>query len=126
MLTISSFFRRVCKAINEEIKITKSGWIVNLRKISLSQPPERWIFSYKLKTHIKRKLIWTLITMIIVSITKLRLYSHSLAINMGKWYKLLGDQKICRYCLRNNIENEMHILFDCDNHNTLRQDTFKR
>ena len=61
-----------------------------------------------------------------VAITKLRLSSHNLAINTAKWYKLPDEQKICRYCLRNDIENEMHVLFDCDHYNVLRQDTFKK
>ena len=61
-----------------------------------------------------------------VAITKLRLSSHNLAINMAKWYKLPGDQNTCTYCLRNSIEHEMHVLFDSDNYNTLRQDTFKK
>ena len=56
-----------------------------------------------------------------IAITKLRLYSHNLAINTAKWYNFLDDQKICRSCLRNNIENEMHVLSNCDNYNTLRQ-----
>ena len=60
-----------------------------------------------------------------VAITKLRLSSHNLAINTAKWYKLPNDQKICRYCLRDDIENEMHVLFECDNYNALRQHTFK-
>ena len=33
---------------------------------------------------------------------------------------------MCRYCLRNDIENEIHVLFDCDNYKALRQDTFKK
>ena len=57
-----------------------------------------------------------------VTITKLRLFSHNLAINTAKWYKLPDDQKISRYCMRNDIENEMHVLFDCDNYNALRQE----
>ena len=61
-----------------------------------------------------------------VTITKLRLFSHNLAINTAKWYKLPDDQKISRYCMRNDIENEMHVLFDCDNYNDLRQDIFKK
>ena len=32
----------------------------------------------------------------------------------------------CRYFLISDIEYEMHVLFDCDNYNTLRQDTFKK
>ena len=30
--------------------------------------------------------------------------------NTAKWYKLSDEQEICRYCLRNNVENEMHDL----------------
>ena len=50
---------------------------------------------------------------------------HNLAISTAKWYKLPDDQKMCRYCRRNDIENEIHVLFDCDNYKALRQDTFK-
>ena len=121
ILTMSSLFRRVHKVINEEIKTTNLGWIAKLRKISLPPPSERWIFSYRIKTNIKMKLIWTLITTI-----RLRLYSHNLAINTGKWYKLPGDHKICRQCWRNNTENEMHVLFDCENYDTLQQDILKK
>ena len=45
---------------------------------------------------------------------------------MAKWYKLPDNQRICRYCPGNNIENKMYVLFDCDNYNTLGQDTFKK
>ena len=48
-----------------------------------------------------------------------------MAIYTAKLYKLPNDQKIRRYCLRNDIENGM-CLFDCDNYNTLRGDTFKK
>ena len=61
-----------------------------------------------------------------VAITELSLFLHNLAINTAKWYKHPDDQKICRNRLRNNIENEMHVLFDCNNWNTLRQDIFKK
>ena len=50
-------------------------------------------------------------------------YTTNLAINTAKYHKLPDDQKICRYCLRNDIEN---VLFDCDNYNALQQDTFKK
>ena len=61
-----------------------------------------------------------------VAITKLRLSLHNLTIKTTKWYKLPDDQTICRFCLRNIIENEMRVLFGCDNYNTLQQDTFKK
>ena len=49
-----------------------------------------------------------------------------MVINTTKWYKLPEDQKIYRYFLRTDVENEMHDLFDCDIYNALRQDTFKK
>ena len=58
------------------------------------------------------------------AITKLRLSSYCLAINTVKWYKLPDDHKTCRYCLRNNLEHEMYVLFECDN--AFRQDTLKK
>ena len=60
-----------------------------------------------------------------VAITKFSLSAHKLVINTAKWYKRPDDQKKCRYCLRSNLENEMHVLFDCYNYNSLRQNTFK-
>ena len=61
-----------------------------------------------------------------VAITKSKLSSHNLAINAAKWYKLPDDQKICRYCPRNDTENQIHALFDCDNYNAFRQDALKK
>ena len=49
-----------------------------------------------------------------------------MAINTTKWYKLPDDQDIYRYSLGNDIQNEMHVLFGCDNYNNLGQDTLKR
>ena len=56
----------------------------------------------------------------------LKLSSHNLAVTMAKWYKIFDDQKICRYYLKNDVENEMQVLFDCDNYNALRQDSLKK
>ena len=78
----------------------------------------RWISLHRLKTNIKRKLIWTL-KAVIVAITKLTLSSHNLTISTAKSYILHNNQKICWYWLRNNIENVIHVLFDCDNYYTL-------
>ena len=45
---------------------------------------------------------------------------------MAKWYKLSDDQKIYWYCLKNDIENEMYVLFGFDNLNAIRSGTFKK
>ena len=61
-----------------------------------------------------------------VAITKIKLFSYKLVIKTVKWYKLPDGQKICRYYPRNDIENEMHVLFNCHYYNILLQDTFKK
>ena len=56
-----------------------------------------------------------------VAVTKLRLSSHKLVVvTTAKWYKLPDDQRIRRYWY------EMHVLFDCDNYNALRQYKIKK
>ena len=45
-----------------------------------------------------------------VAITKLKASLHNIAINTAKWYKLPDDQKICKYCQRNNMENELQLV----------------
>ena len=46
-----------------------------------------------------------------VAITKLKASLHNMAINTAKkWYKLPDDQKICKCCQRNNMENELQLV----------------
>ena len=77
------------------------------RKMSIFLQTEE---QYKKKTYLNFKKSYNK-----VAIIKPRLFSH----NLAKWYKLPDDQKICRYCLRSNAENEIHVLFDCDNYITI-------
>ena len=47
------------------------------------------------------------------SISRLRLSSHRLAIETGRWQKIPKENRLCRYCNLNKIESESHFLFEC-------------
>ena len=46
-----------------------------------------------------------------VSLCKLRLSSHDLAIEKGRHNNINRENRLCRYCNMNVIENELHFLF---------------
>ena len=46
------------------------------------------------------------------AITKLRLSSHRLEIEVGRWKKLTREERICRSCELRKVENETHFLFE--------------
>ena len=47
------------------------------------------------------------------AITKLRLSSQRLEIEVGRWKKLTREERICRSCELGKVENETHFLFEC-------------
>ena len=47
------------------------------------------------------------------AITKLRLSSHRLEIEVGRWKNLTREERICRSCELGKVENETHFLFEC-------------
>ena len=60
-----------------------------------------------------------------LQLLNVRTSSHNLSINMAKWCNLLMTRKFVEIAWE-IVENEMQVLFDCDNCNTLRQDIFKK
>ena len=56
------------------------------------------------------------------ALTKLRLSSHRLEIESGRWTKPLitpRENRLCKQC--NNLEDEFHFLFECPLYNDIRQ-----
>ena len=47
------------------------------------------------------------------AITKLRTSSHNLLIETGRWNNIQRDQRICKNCTMDKIEDENHFLFEC-------------
>jgi len=58
------------------------------------------------------------------STTKLRISSHDLEIENGRYQKVPRDQRICSWCKKNSgqeiMEDEKHFLFNCDLYTKLR------
>ena len=45
--------------------------------------------------------------------TKLRLGTLKLEIETGRWSNIESNQRFCKLCSNNQVENESHFLFDC-------------
>ena len=54
------------------------------------------------------------------AITKLRVSSHKLEIEVGRWKKLPREERICINCNLGKVENETHFLFECPKYNQKR------
>ena len=52
--------------------------------------------------------------------TKLRTSSHSLNIERGRWARVDENRRFCR-CKKNKIENEEHVLLECELTSNLRR-----
>ena len=56
--------------------------------------------------------------------TQLRISAHDLQIERGRYSNLSREERICNWCKtsmnQNKIEDEMHVLFECDLYSKLR------
>ena len=62
--------------------------------------------------------------MVLVLLTQIRTSSHSLAIESGRWDRLKKEERLCKYCNKNQIEAEQHLIFECNNYTNERLVTF--
>ena len=46
----------------------------------------------------------------------MRLSSHRLAIETGRWQNILRENRLCKNCNLNKIETESHFLFEYHNY----------
>lgn len=60
-----------------------------------------------------------------ISLTKFRLSSHNLAIETGRHDNIPRENRKCRNCSMNVIENEYHLLLVCPKYYSLRKRFFK-
>ena len=58
--------------------------------------------------------------------SKFRIGNHNLKIETGRFTipKTPEDLRICDHCNQNSVENQLHILFHCDQFNDLRKTLF--
>ena len=50
------------------------------------------------------------------SISQIRLSSHRLAIETGRWQKIPKENRLCKYCNKCAIESESHFIFECQSY----------
>lgn len=50
-----------------------------------------------------------------------RLICADIAVNSGRFVKMLRGQRLCRLCSQNVVEDEKHVVFECDAYASLRQ-----
>ena len=56
------------------------------------------------------------------SIVKMRISDHTLEIETGRYKKINREQRICKQCNKNEIEDEEHFFFRCPKNETLRKE----
>ena len=61
-----------------------------------------------------------------INLTKFRLSSHDLYIEVGRYNNIPRDQRICQNCSMNVPETEYHFLLVCEKYRNLRMKFFKR
>ena len=61
-----------------------------------------------------------------ISLTKFRLSSHDLEVEKGRFLNIDRENRKCKLCNTNKIENEYHFLLVCPLYNDIRKKYFKR
>ena len=119
------FIRQVNKITYEEYK---QEW-----KISISNNPE----NNKLQTYAKFKTNFEMENYLIhlnssqkkTMFTKLRISSHDLHIETGRYTKPRKtpvNDRICRFCSTGEIEDELHFTLNCEYYSEIRKDFYNK
>ena len=59
------------------------------------------------------------------SLLKFRLSNHRLPVETGRWENISLDERKCNLCPKNDIRDEFHYLFTCDNFHSDRKQFLK-
>ena len=57
-----------------------------------------------------------------IAATKLRLSSHNLAVERGRWQRQPREERVCRLCDSGDVQDEQHIISRCPSTQTVRTD----
>jgi hypothetical protein len=60
------------------------------------------------------------------SLARLRLHSHKLNIEVGRYYQIPRENRKCMLCTFDNIEDEFHFVLKCPVYNELRAELIPR
>jgi hypothetical protein len=57
----------------------------------------------------------------LTALCRFRTTNHKLPIECGRWCNIPREDRICTLCSKNEIGDEFHYLFSCDNFNNQRK-----
>ena len=60
------------------------------------------------------------------ALVKLRISSHKLLIETGRYDNIPRNERVCNVCNRKTIEDEIHFLLDCPSYSSLRDMFFSK
>ena len=58
-------------------------------------------------------------------LVKMRISDHNLGIETGRYNKINREQRICKHCNKNEIDDEEHFFLSCSKNEPIRKDFFK-
>lgn len=58
-------------------------------------------------------------------LARFRTGSHNLEVETGRWAQVLRENRKCKCCNLDHVEDEMHFVFDCPLYSTIR-DEFRK
>ena len=76
--------------------------------------------------HIQQYLVKSIPDIYKACITKLRLSSHILAIETGRYKKISRSNRVCIHCNRGVVEDEYHFVLICVSYKDLRENYIKK
>ena len=126
-----SSINRLCKNVQMQFETLYTTKWLNLindeRKTGQSKLRTYWTF--KTQFLIENYLINTQNKMIRSNVTKLRISSHKLKIELGRYnkpFKIEANKRFCTFCNNESIEDENHFMLICKNYIKERKILFEK
>ncbi len=109
--TVLSFKDKLLESIDSNIETNKKLDLYSELKESFD--PEPYLSHIRIFQHRK-------------AYSRLRISSHNLLIETGRYNDTAREKRICKCCKQSVIESEFHFLMQCELYNQERNDTFQQ
>ena len=79
---------------------------------------------FKTKLSTEKYLLLNLPRRLQVALTKFRTSCHDFEIEIGRHYGVPKEERLCKHCVsenRNRVEDEFHVIFECDAYHNFRE-----
>ena len=96
-------------------------WFINISKNAENEGKLRTYF--KFKSIFKQELYLNTVRDINTrqQLSRFRTSSHDLEIEKGRYRNVSKDQRLCSFCNKNAVEDELHFLLECCHYNKYRE-----